>query len=307
MGDSLLALARESAQHEGESLNQWINGAVRDRAMGHRCGSGCKRKTGERCETCRRPGGGQATALTPTTQTAKREHGTPQQIGLAVDMYFSGMSYRRCADVLEDHFDRPTSPSSVYRWVGDLSERAGREAAKQKIQTGDEWVADEIQVTVGGKKYWLFNVMDAKTRVVLSAYLSPERTTRAAATAVAMARDRAESPPERIKTDGLRSYQSAVKTAFPLHPVKHVVSQGIRAKINNNMSERLQGTLRDRDKTLRGMKSRESGQRYVDGLVLDYNYFRPHQGIDGKRPAEAAGATMKYTTWREVAEDQERE
>ena len=301
MGDSLLALARESARDAGVGLNEWINGAVRDRAMGHRCGSGCKRKTGERCETCRRPGG-QAQDLTPTTKTARREHGTPQQIGLAVDMYFSGMSYRRCADVLEDHFDRPTSPSSVYRWVGDLSERAGREAAKQKIQTGDDWVADEIQVTVGGKKYWLFNVMDSKTRVVLAAYLTPRRTSQSATIAMKMARERAAQPPKTVKTDGLRSYQFAVKTALGTD-VEHVVSKGIRAKINNNTSERLQGTFRDRDKTLRGMKSQESGQRYVDGLVLDYNYFRPHQGIDGKRPAEVAGASMKYTTWREVAED----
>ena len=37
-------------------------------------------------------------------------------------------------------------------------------------------------VNVGGKKYWLFNVMDSKTRFLLAAYLSPVRTARAAAT-----------------------------------------------------------------------------------------------------------------------------
>ncbi len=41
--------------------------------------------------------------------------------------------------------------------------------------------------------------------------------------------------------------------AFPTRPVKPVASQGIRAEISNNLSERLQGTIkgRDRDKTLR--------------------------------------------------------
>ena len=63
-----------------------------------------------------------------------------------------------------------------------------------------------------------------------------------------------------------------------------MVSQGVNAEINNNLSERLQGTLRDRDKTLRGLKSRAAGQAYVDGLVTHYSYFRPHEGLDGKRP-----------------------
>ena len=143
--------------------------------------------------------------------------------------------------------------------------------------------------------------MDSKTRFVLAAYLSRERTTRAAATAMAMARERTANAPREIKTDGLPSYQKGVKTAFPTHPVKHVVSKGIRAEINKNLSEWLQGTFRDRDKTLLGMKQRESGQAYLDGLVLNYNYFRPHQALDGKMPAERAGAEIPFESWRDVA------
>ena len=99
------------------------------------------------------------------------------------------------------------------------------------IPTGDEWIADEISLKVGGKQYWIFSVMDADSRAVLAAYLSRERTARAAATALSMARERADRPPNRIKTDGLRSYRQGVKTTFLLWEVKDVVSQGIRAKI----------------------------------------------------------------------------
>ena len=145
--------------------------------------------------------------------------------------------------------------------------------------------------------------MDSQTRFLLSAYLSPTRTTRAAATTLALARERSSNPPRQVKTDGLRSYQDAVPRAFPTHPVKHVVSQGIRAQINNNLSERLQGTIRDRDKTLRGLRARETGQAYIDGLVTHYNpvYFRPHESLKGKKPAEAAGAELPFTSWEDVA------
>ena len=69
---------------------------------------------------------------------------------------------------------------------------------------------------------------------------------------------------------------------------------GERAEINNNPSERLQGTIRDKDKTLKGSKQRETGQAYVDGLVLHYNYFRPHESPVGRRPAEAEVAELPF-------------
>ena len=269
--------------------------------MGHLCGSSCKRKTGERCDTCRTGGRSNVLTIDADNPTPRRKHATPIEIGAAVDMYFDGISYRRVAENIGDYFHRPTNATSVYNWVRQETAKAKGALADIKVDTGPEWVADEMQVTVGGEKYWLFNVMDSDTRFILAAYLSKERTAKAAATTMAMARDRASSSPVEIKTDGLRSYQQGIKTAFPTRPVSHVVSKGIRAVINNNMSERLQGTLRDRDKTLRGMKHRDTGQEYLDGLVLNYNYFRPHQSLRGKTPAEAADTEIPFKSWRDVA------
>ena len=260
--------------------------------MGHLCGSTCKRKTGEHCTTCRVGGGQTVLTIDPSNPGKRRQHAKPIEIGAAVDMYFDGLSYRRVAENIGDYFHRPTNATTVYRWVRDNTARLKEVVEATPVDTGPEWVDDELQVRLGGEKYWIFNVMHSKTRFVFAAYLSRERTTRAAATAMAMARQRADNAPEKIKTDGLRSYQQGVKTAFPNNPVTHVVSKGIRAEINNNLSERLQGTFRDRDKTSRGMKHRESGQAYLDGLVLNYNYFRLHQALDGKKPAERAGGEV---------------
>ena len=91
-----------------------------------------------------------------------------------------------------------------------------------------------------------------------------------------MAREKAEKPPVIVKTDGLRSYVDALPRVFPTHMVNHMVSQGVNAEINNNLSERLQGTLRDRDKTLRGLKSRAAGQAYVDGRRLRITAISGH-------------------------------
>ena len=88
---------------------------------------------------------------------------------------------------MDQHFGRETGSTGVYRWVRELTEKADSVVKPMQVETGgvrvaDEVVVDEVVVKVGGKNYWRFNVMDSDTRFVLAAYLSPERTTRAAAT-----------------------------------------------------------------------------------------------------------------------------
>ena len=52
---------------------------------------------------------------------------------------------------------------------------------------------------------------------------------------------------------------------------------------------------------MRGLKAQEFGQAYVDWLVTHYNYFRLHESLKGKRPAEAAGAELTFASWEDVA------
>ena len=170
-----------------------------------------------------------------------------------------------------------------------------------KARTGDEWVADEMQVKVGGQKYWLWNVMDSETRYILAAYLSKNRDARAARALFRRAQANTENLPKTIKTDRLKSYISAIEDLFGAD-VKHVQSDGITAEVNNNLSERLQGTVRSRTKTMRGMDSRDSGQTYLDGWVLSYNLFREHESLGGKPPAEAAKVRAPFKSWEEAVE-----
>ena len=200
-------------------------------AMGHLCGATCKRKTGQSCRTCRSSGAVRFVQLDDRGKPIKptdgqRRQATSHEKGAAVDMYFDGVSYRKAAQNMKQYFGRETTRVSIYRWVRELTAKADT-PLKPKVDTGDVWVADEVVVNVGGQKYWLFNVMDADSRFLLAAYLSSERTTRAAATALAMARERAAEPPEQLKTDGLPSYRRAMRRAFPTRLVKHVVSQGV--------------------------------------------------------------------------------
>lgn len=226
---------------------------------------------------------------------------TPEQTGAAVRMFYAGMSYKQIAESVRDMWDIPEpSKRTIYEWVQEYTQVALKGMKEHKAHTGGHWVADEMQLKVGGEKYWNWNVMDESTRYLLASHLTKERNAAAARAVMRKAREAADSPPETIKTDRLRSYQSAVKEVFP--DAKHIQSDGIRSKDNNNnLSERVQGTFRQRTKTMRGLDSKESGQRYLDGWVLNYNLFREHESLDYKTPGEVAEVNPPYTEWADVA------
>ena len=224
------------------------------------------------------------------------------QIGAAVRMFYSGLSYKQIAENMVEQYDIPEpSKATIYDWVKDYTDVAMREMEQHKAHTGGEWVADEMQLKVGGQKYWNWNVMDSDTRYILASHLSKRRDGRAAATVMRKATRAAAQPPKTIKTDKLSSYVDAIELVWG-GDVKHVQSEGIRAELNNNRSERLQGTFRQRTKTLRGLDSRESGQLYLDGWVLTYNLFREHESLRNKTPASAARLETPFDSWESVVE-----
>ena len=220
-------------------------------------------------------------------------------MGSAIRDFYTGKSYKQIAEGLRDEYNIPEpSKATIYEWVRDFTDEATAEMANHKAETGDHWVADEMMVDVGGQKAWLWNVMDGKTRYILASHLSRERDGNAAKTVMRKALAAADKPAENIFTDKLRSYLPALKEVLP--KAKHWQSEGLTANINNNLSERLQGTYRDRIKTLRGLDSLETGQRYLDGWQITYNLFRGHHSLRNQTPAYRAKVKPPFKDWGDV-------
>ncbi len=166
------------------------------------------------------------------------------QIGAAIRMFYSGMSYKQIGENMANAFDvREPSKPTIYAWVRDYTDAAVKAMAGQKAHTSGKWVADEMAVDVGGEKMWNWNVMDADTRYILASHLSPTRTISIAIKVMEKAKDAASEPPKQITTDRLWSYDKAIDRVFP--KAKYIKSKGMKSIVfNNNLSERLQGTYR---------------------------------------------------------------
>lgn len=55
--------------------------------------------------------------------------------------------------------------------------------------------------------------------------------------------------------------------------------------------ERINGEIRDREKTMRGLKKKDTP--ILQGMQIFHNYIKPHEGLDGAAPAEACGIQIK--------------
>jgi hypothetical protein len=49
--------------------------------------------------------------------------------------------------------------------------------------------------------------------------------------------------------------------------------------------------MRDKEKVMRGMNTRDSAQKIIEAMRIHYNFCREHQSIQ-KTPAEAAGIRL---------------
>jgi transposase InsO family protein len=52
------------------------------------------------------------------------------------------------------------------------------------------------------------------------------------------------------------------------------------------MVERLNGTVRERNKVMSGLKDKGTTSTMMDGQRIYYNFIRPHMALNGKTPAE---------------------
>ena len=220
-------------------------------------------------------------------------------MGSAIRDFYNGISYKKIAEGIEKEYDVPEpSEATVYEWVRDFTEAAAEEMKEHKAKTSGHWVADEMYVDVGGKKIYNWNVMDKGTRYILASHLSPKRDATAARAVLRKALAAADSPPETITTDKWRAYLKPIQDLIP--GARHIQSEGLTAEINNNLSERVQGTYRDRIKTLRGLDNLESGQRYLDGWTINYNLFKKHHALGDKTPASRALTAPPFREWADV-------
>ena len=222
-----------------------------------------------------------------------------KQVSSALGMYYRGMSIDEIRQQLNQQEGNYPSYSTVYDWITRFTGEAVNKLRDYKPNVGDVWIADETVLDVGGHKVWFWDLLDIKTRFLLSSHMSFNRTAQHARTLVEKASKRAGKVPKVIITDKLWAYLDGIELAFGAD-TQHVQSKGFTVQPNTNLIERFHGTLKSRTKVMRGLKTQETALGILDGWLVYYNFFRPHESLGNKTPAEKAGLNVPIKNWLDV-------
>ena len=229
----------------------------------------------------------------------------PNAITACIDLYFKGVSFRNIADHLKQFFGRKPSCSTIHDWLKRYTRLAKQYVDEIAPQTSGFLHVDEMKVNINGKLDWLWNLMDSDTRFWISSMISQGREIEDAQRVFQDTKAKLQAMPIAVTHDGLQSYSEAFKREFYTNTTPRTIdvrSVSIRDRGLNNRMERLNQTYRDRNKTQRGLDSRQSAQEMSDAIRLAYNFTRPHMALKGQTPAEAAGVNLNLegNRWREL-------
>ena len=229
---------------------------------------------------------------------------SPQVITSAMQLYFTGESLRNVQKFLKLQ-GVSVSHVSVLKWIRKYVKLMNEYLEKIKPNVSDTWRADELYVKIKGDMKYLFALMDDETRFWIAQEVADSKDKHDARNLLRMAKEATGKKPMTFITDGLPAYHDAYKKEFWTLKgprTEHIQHITLRGDHNNNKMERMNGEVRDREKVLRGLKKDDSAM--LSGYQLFHNYVRPHEGLDGKTPAEACGIKIEgQDKWKTLIEN----
>jgi transposase-like protein len=212
----------------------------------------------------------------------------PQAVTSAMQLYFSGESLRNTQKSLK-LLGVEVSHKTVFMWIKKYVRLMRDYAEKIVPNVGDTWRADELYVKVKGDMKYLFAMMDDETRFLIAQEVAETKEKHDARTLFYRAKRLMEKQPKTLITDGLPSYSLACQQVF--EGTQHIRKITLKGQVhNNNKMERLNGEIRDREKTMRGLKKKRTV--ILQGYQLYHNFIREHDAL-GKTPAEACGIKVE--------------
>ena len=222
----------------------------------------------------------------------ERMRATSQVITSALQLYFTGESFRNVQKFLKLQGVN-INHNTIYRWIKKYVTLMKAYLEKITPNVADAWRADELYEVRGNHKY-LFALMDDQTRFWIAQQVADTKYTSNIRPLLQNAKELACKRPNTFITDGAPNFHDAFKKEFFTinNPrTRHISHIRLQGDHNNNKMERMNGEVRDREKMMRGLKIQSTA--ILPGYQIYHNYFRPHEALNGKTPAERCGIIIE--------------
>jgi transposase-like protein len=223
----------------------------------------------------------------------ERMRATPQIITSAMQLYFTGESLRNVQKFLNLQGVK-VSHVAILKWIKKYVRLMENYLEKIKPNVSDTWRADELWIKIKGDMKYLFAMMDDETRFWIAQEVADSKFKHDARVLFQLSKKVTGKKPTTLITDGLRVYHDAFIREFWSFEdgwSGHIHRIALTGEHNNNKMERLNGEVRDREKIMRGLKTKNTP--ILSGYQIYHNYIRPHEGLNGNTPAEACGIKVE--------------
>ncbi len=231
----------------------------------------------------------------------ERYKGNSKTTSLILDLYFKGISLRGIKDHLKQFYSLSLDHSNILRRIHKFSRVINDYVQTLKPEVKDIWNHDEMKIQAGGKWLWLWQIMDKETKYLITTQVSTNAYQPISDKFFKQAKEQVNEEPTYIITDGRHSLKNSIKRGMP--STSHVRLVSLTEKRQNNQNiERLNGTVRDRVKPMRGFDNVETAEIMTSAFRNYYNFIKPHNSIGGSTPAEMAGIGVENSKnkWDEL-------
>lgn len=227
-----------------------------------------------------------------------------QIITQTMDMYYSGMSFRKIAQHLQKFFPKEVSPSTIYRWILKFVPMMERFTDNQNIKASWQLQGDEVEYTrrkshlrgsKGINNEFFIDIIDMDSRYIVSSQYAEDRKNNILNKVYGKAKQKVGNQVKVISTDGLVGYPRVIKKTFGFNPhaTKNpkIIHQVIKSDSGgfNYKIERFHNTLRERTKIMRGFHGCiTSAQTILKGYEIYYNWIRNNIALEGQTPSQIA-------------------
>ncbi len=220
-------------------------------------------------------------------------HASPQAITSAIQLYFTGESFRNIKQFLKLQGVN-ISHVTVYKWLGKYISLMNKYLEKIKPNVGQAWRTDELYLKVKGNTKYLYALMDDETRFWIAQQVAETKNTADITPLFVKGKEVAGTRPNTLISDGAPNFHTAFNRELYTNTkprTRHINHIRMQSDHNNNKMERMNGEIRDREKTMRGLKKIDTP--ILTGYQIYHNYMRPHEALDGETPAERCGIKVE--------------
>jgi putative transposase len=149
------------------------------------------------------------------------------------------------------------------------------------------WRTDELYLKVKGNTMYLYALMDDETRFWIAQQVAETKNTADITPLFSKGKEVAGTRPNTLISDGAPNFHTAFNRELYTNKrprTRHINHIRLQDDHNNNKMEQMNGEIRDREKTMWGLKNVDTP--ILIGYQIYHNYMRPHEALDGGTPAE---------------------